>query len=230
MIELNRIYNEDCLVGMKKIESGGVDLIVTDPPYCISYKTNWRKGEHRFSKEILNDDNEQLIIDYMKECYRILKNDSAAYVFSSDKKLDFFMQQARNAGFTIKNVLIWKKNNHTAGDLEAQYAKCYEPILYLNKGRRIINGKRLDDVWSFNRVPSDKLIHQNQKPIPLLMQCVLKSSNEGDLVFDGFIGSASTALACLRTNRKFVGFELDKEYYDKACKRIQLEMAQQSLF
>ena len=74
------------------------------------------------------------------------------------------------------------------------------------------------------------MIHQNQKPIPLLMQCVLKSSNEGDLVFDGFIGSASTALACLRTNRKFVGFELDKEYYDKACNRIQLEMAQPSLF
>ena len=230
MIELNRIYNSDCIEGMKQIESGKVDLIVTDPPYCIQYKTNRRKGEHRFSKEILNDDNEQLIIDYMKECYRILKHDSAAYVFCSDKTLDFFIQQARNAGFTIKNVLIWKKNNHTAGDLEAQYAKCYEPILYLNKGRRIINGKRLDDVWSFNRVPSDKLIHQNQKPIPLLMQCVLKSSNEGDLVFDGFIGSASTALACLRTNRKFVGFELDKEYYDKACKRIQLEMEQPSLF
>ena len=230
MIELNKIYNEDCLIGMKKIESGGVDLIVTDPPYCISYKTNRRKGKHRFSKEILNDDNEQLIIDYMSECYRILKEDSAAYIFCSAKTLDFFMQQARNAGFTIKNVLIWRKNNHTAGDLDAQYGQCYESILYLNKGRRTINGKRLEDVWDFDRVPSDKLVHQNEKPIPLLMQCILKSSNEGDLVFDGFIGSASTALACLRTNRKFVGFELDKEYYDKACKRIQLEMAQPSLF
>ena len=58
----------------------------------------------------------------------------------------------------------------------------------------------------------------------------MKHTNEGDLVFDGFIGSASTALACLRTNRKFVGFELDKEYYDKACKRIKLEQAQLTLF
>lgn len=181
MLEFDRIYNSDCIEGMKQIESGKVDLIVTDPPYCISYKTGWRADDHRFSKEILNDDNEQLIIDYMSECYRILKDDSAAYIFCSAKTLDFFMQQARNAGFTIKNVLIWRKNNHTAGDLDAQYGQCYEPILYLNKGRRIINGKRLEDVWDFDRVPSDKLVHQNEKPIPLLMQCILKSSNEGDL-------------------------------------------------
>ena len=161
MLEFDRIYNSDCIEGMKQIDSGVVSLIVTDPPYCISYKTGWREDDHRFSKEILNDDNKQLIIDYMSECYRILKDDSAAYVFCSAKTLDFFMQQARNAGFTIKNVLIWRKNNHTAGDLEAQYGQCYEPILYLNKGRRTINGKRLEDVWDFDRVPSDKLVHQN---------------------------------------------------------------------
>lgn len=163
----------------------------------------------------------------MSECYRILKDDSAAYIFCSAKTLDFFMQQARNAGFTIKNVLIWRKNNHTAGDLEAQYGQCYEPILYLNKGRRTINGKRLEDVWDFDRVPSDKLVHQNEKPIPLLMQCILKSSDEGDLVFDGFMGSASTALACMRTNRNFLGFELDGEYFKVAQKRIKEEMFNQ---
>jgi site-specific DNA-methyltransferase (adenine-specific) len=90
MLELNRIYNSDCIEGMKQIESGEVDLIVTDPPYCISYKTGRRADNHRFSKEILNDDNEQLIIDYMSECYRILKDDSAAYIFCSAKTLDFF--------------------------------------------------------------------------------------------------------------------------------------------
>lgn len=58
MLELNRIYNSDCIEGMKQIESGEVDLIVTDPPYCIAYKTGWRADDHRFSKEILNDDNE----------------------------------------------------------------------------------------------------------------------------------------------------------------------------
>ena len=97
----------------------------------------------------------------------------------------------------------------------------------MNKGRRTINGKRLEDVWDFDRVPSDKLVHQNEKPIPLLMQCILKSSNEGDLVFDGFMGSASTALACMRTNRNFLGFELDGEYFKVAQKRIKEEMFNQ---
>lgn len=54
MLEFDRIYNSDCIEGMKQIESGKVDLIVTDPPYCISYKTGWRADDHRFSKEILN--------------------------------------------------------------------------------------------------------------------------------------------------------------------------------
>lgn len=85
----------------------------------------------------------------------------------------------------------------------------------------------MEDVWDFDRVPSDKLVHQNEKPIPLLMQCILKSSDEGDLVFDGFIGSASTALACLRTNRKFIGFELDVDYFKVAQRRIKEEMFNQ---
>lgn len=202
---------------------GGVDLVLSDPPYLISYSTGWRNDAHKFSHEILNDDNEELIANYLKECYRILKDNSAAYIFCSSKTLDFFMREARNAGFNIKNVLIWQKNNHTAGDLEAQYGQCYEPILYLNKGRRVINGKRLEDVWKFDRVSSDKLLHQNEKPIPLLMQCLLKSSSENDLVFDGFMGSASTAVACMRTKRRFIGFELDEYYFDVASKRLERE-------
>ena len=224
MLEINHIYNTDCITGMKEINTGGVDMILSDPPYLISYSSAWRKNkEHKFCKEILGDNNEQLIKDYFKECYRILKDNSAAYIFCSAKTLDFFMRQAKEVGFTIKNILIWRKNNHTAGDLDAQYGQCYEPILYLNKGKREIKGKRLEDVWDFDRVPSNKLVHQNEKPIPLLMQCILKSSNDGDLVFDGFMGSASTALACMRTKRNFLGFELDNEYYKVAQKRVREE-------
>ena len=89
-MELNKIYNEDCLEGMKRIPDSSVDLIVTDPPYLINYKSKGRKGkEHRFKKVILNDDNEDLIKDYIKECYRILKDDTAMYMFCSAAKVDF---------------------------------------------------------------------------------------------------------------------------------------------
>ena len=77
-MELNKIYNEDCLEGMKRIPDNSIDLIVTDPPYLVNYKTGHRKDkEHRFNNVILNDDNEDLIKNYIKECYRILKDDTA---------------------------------------------------------------------------------------------------------------------------------------------------------
>ena len=221
MIELNRIYNEDCLEGMKRIPDNIVDLVVTDPPYCIKYKTGYRKDKsHKFCHEIINDDNKDLITSYLKECYRILKENTAAYVFCSSKTLDFFRHEAAKAGFVIKNVIIWVKNNWTAGDLKAQYGQQYEPILYLNKGRCFINGKRITDVWSFPRVAAQYLIHQNQKPVPLIEQCINKSLQLGGVIFDGFMGSGTTAIACMNTNRNYLGFEIDKEYYDLSIRRI----------
>nr|WP_260135188.1 DNA methyltransferase [Lactococcus lactis] len=96
MIELNKIYNEDCLEGMKRIPDNSVDLIVTDPPYLMRYKTNHRKNKnHKFSNEILNDNNHELIQEYIKECHRIMKGDTAMYMFCSMHNVDFFKKRTR---------------------------------------------------------------------------------------------------------------------------------------
>ena len=220
-MELNKIYNMDCLEGMKNIPDKSIDLIVTDPPYLISYRTNYRNDKnHKFCSEILNDDNEQLIKDYINECYRIMKNNSAMYMFCSSKTIDFFKQELEKY-FNVKNIIVWVKNNWTAGDLKAQFGRQYEFILLVNKGRKLFNGKRLADVWHFDRVVGKTQLHQNQKPIELIEQCVLKHSKENEIVFDGFIGSGTTAIACINTNRNYIGFELDKNYYDIANKRIE---------
>lgn len=219
-MELNKIYNEDCLEGMKRIPDKSIDLIVTDPPYLVNYKTGRRKDKtHIFNKVILNDDNEQLIIDYINECYRILKNNSAMYMFCSSDKVDFFKQQLENK-FKIKNMIIWIKNNHTAGDLKGAFGRKYEIIFLVAKGVNHFNGKRLTDVWEFDRVSGKKQLHQNQKPLDLIKQCIEKHSDDGDLVFDGFVGSGTTAIACKELNRNYIGFELDKYYYDIAIERI----------
>jgi site-specific DNA-methyltransferase (adenine-specific) len=219
-MELNRIYNEDCLEGMKRITDKTIDLIVTDPPYLIDYKTNYRKDKtHRFNNSILNDNNPNLIKEYIKECYRIMKDNSAMYIFCSFDKVDFFKQELEKY-FKVKNMIIWVKNNWTAGDLKAQFGKQYEIVFLVNKGRKIFNGVRLTDVWNFKRVAGKKQLHQNEKPIELITQAIQKHSNENDIVFDGFIGSGTTAIACMNTNRNFIGFELDKEYYEIANKRI----------
>ena len=110
---LNKIYNEDCLEGMKRISDGSVDLIVTDPPYLINYSRHV-KG-HRFENKILNDNNPELISKYIKECYRILKNNSALYMFTSHKTVDFFKQELENAGFNVKNMIIWDKQRQGMG-------------------------------------------------------------------------------------------------------------------
>ena len=121
------------------------------------------------------------------------------------------------------NMIIWVKNNWTAGDLKAQFGKQYEIIFLVNKGRCMFNGKRITDVWNFDRVSGAKQLHQNQKPVNLLEQCILKHSKENDVIFDGFMGSGSTGVACKHLNRNFIGIELDNNYFEIAKKRIEEE-------
>ena len=219
-MELNKVYNGDCIEGMKAMSNESVDLIVTDPPYLISYKTNYRKDKsHKFGKEIANDNDPDVISEYIKECHRIMKDNTAMYMFCSFDKVDFFKQELEKY-FKVKNMIVWVKNNHTAGDLKAQFGKKYELVFLVNKGRALFSGKRLTDVWEFDRVSGNSQLHQNQKPLELIEQCITKHSNVGDVVFDGFMGSGTTAIACMNTNRNYVGFELDGEYWGISQERI----------
>ena len=88
-MEHNKIYHGDCIKIMREnIQDESIDLIVTDPPYLINYKTNHRKYEHDFDSVIQNDNNPELISDYIKECYRIMKQDTAMYMFCSFDKVE----------------------------------------------------------------------------------------------------------------------------------------------
>jgi len=216
-----KLYRGDCLELMKDLPDGSIDLVLTDPPYLINYKTNRRKDKtHRFCNPIINDNNDQLIIDFIYESYRVLKDNTAFYCFCSPDTVEFFKYSIQQAGFKIKNIIVWVKNNWTAGDLKAQYGKQYELIIYANKGRRELNGKRISDVWYFDRVAGKKQLHQNQKPLELIQQIIEKSSKENDLVLDPFMGSGSTGVACINTNRNFIGIEKDETYFKIAKKRI----------
>lgn len=226
MIELDKIYNMDCIEYMKQLPDECVDLIVTDPPYLMNYSTNRRKNkDDRFCKSILNDTNEKLISDYIKECYRILKNDSACYMFCNSNKIEFFKTEIQKY-FNVKNIIVWVKNQQTAGDLVAQYGKGYEFIFYVNKGRCPIRGSRISDVWKNNRVAGSQLIYQNQKPVELIEKCIVNSSDSGGIVFDGFMGSGTTAIACRNTDRYYIGCELDEGYYKIAKERIENHQVQ----
>lgn len=214
----------NCLELMKGIPDGSVDMVLTDPPYLQGYKTNRRKNNHHeFSSEILNDTPQAgscMIVKFLKLSYQKLRDNSAILVFCNTNKIDFFKQEIENAGFKIKNIIVWVKNNHTAGDLKAAFGHQYEFVILANKGRRYINGNRDNDIMFFDKVAGKEQLHQNQKPVDLLQYLVEKLSDSNDTVLDPFMGSGSTGVACVNTGRSFIGMELDDKYFKIAEERI----------
>lgn len=198
----------------------------------INYKSNHRQDkDHKFCKTIQNDDNPQLIIDLIPLLYDVLKDDAPLYMFCGSDNIDFFVSQVKKY-FTLKNIIVWDKGNHTAGDLEAQYGKRYEFIIYANKGRALFNStaKRFDDIWHFNRVSGNNQIHQNQKPTDLLSRIINQHTKHGDLILDPFAGSFSTMVAAYRLQRDYIGFEIDDGYYKLGSDWLNCEKSQFSIF
>lgn len=218
-LELNNVYEGDCLVLMKDIPDKSVDLVVTDPPYLMNYQSRRRVVNKQFNA-IANDiDSHALISDYLTECYRILKDDTAIYVFCSWHQIDFFKTEFERH-FKLKNVIVWNKNNHGSGDLKGAYAPKHEFILYGHKGRSIFREKRVPDVMDFAKIPSLKLTHPTEKPTELLSVFIRNSSDEGGIIFDGFAGTGSTAISAIHNRRNFICAELDTDYVEIARQRI----------
>lgn len=234
LIERNHIYKMDCLDGLREMARGGVlvDCVITDPPYLIEYFTNYRHNkDHKFCRPIQNDNNPQLIIDVIPLLYDIMKDDTPLYMFCGSDKVDFFKQQIEKR-FTVKNIIVWDKGNHTAGDLEAQYGKQYEFVIYANKGRAKFNQDmpRYSDIWRFPRITGKEQIHQNQKPLDLLYRIINQHTHRGDLILDPFSGSGSTSVAAYRLQRDFIGFEIDDDYYEMSNKWLASIQKQLSIF
>ena len=229
--ETNHIYNEDCIVGMRNMPAECIDEVVTDPPYLVGYKTHHRPDdEHRFCREILNDNNPELIRQYFVECYRIAKPNTALYSFCDIDTMAYFRECIEAAGYAVKNTIVWSKGGGGMGDLERTFAPDYEILLFAIKGDIKLQGKRCGSVWDFPKVPSGQLIHQNQKPVGLIMRAIEYHSKEGDVIFDGFIGGGTTAVAARKLRRQYIGFELDGGYYKVAVERVEKEFAQMSFF
>lgn len=220
MLELNKIYNMDCLDGLRQLESSSADCFITDPPYGMSFQSGYRQVKH---KKIEGDDDLYWLSFLAYQMERILKPNTHAYVFCSHHNIELFLSEFRKR-FTIKNVLVWQKNNTGMGDLSGDYAPKYEFIIYLNKGKRDLNGRRDSNILNFSR--TDNELHPTQKPIDLIRFLIEKSTNKGDLVIDPFLGSGTSAEACKQLSRNFIGFEVDEGY----CKVAEDRLKQQILF
>lgn len=160
--------------------------------------------------------NDLKISNWIKECYRVLKNETHIYIMTNFLNLEEYMQEIRNAGFELHNLLIWEKNNATPN---RWYMKNCEYIIFARKGAaKPINNCGTKTVLQIKNVKNK--IHPTEKPTELLRIFIENSTNENQIILDPFGGSMSTALAALQTNRRCISFEIDKDYYTIGLERI----------
>ena len=216
--EWPRLMKGDCLERMKDIPDGSVDMILTDPPYGMDFQSNRRVVKDKFSK-IENDKNVDWLPELLQECYRTMTDNSAIYCFCSWHKIDVFKQEIEKL-FKIKNVIVWVKNNHGSGDLKAAYAPKHEFVIYAHKGRSLFRDKRISDVMEYPKIHSSKLQHPTEKNTGMLELFIKNNSDKDAVILDPFMGSGSTGVAAKNLNRKFIGIEMDKGYFNIAKKRI----------
>ena len=139
-------------------------------------------------------------------------------MFCSFHHVDKFKQAIENK-FKVKNILTWVKNNTSMGDLKGDFAPKTEFIIFFHKGRKLINGKRDPNVLEFKKTRNE--LHPTQKPVDMTEYMIGKFSDEGDVILDPFMGSGTTGIACLNTNRRFIGMELEEDYFNIAKERIE---------
>ena len=215
-----KLLQGDCLELMKDIPDGSVDMIVTDPPYGMNYQSNRRKITPQFEKIQGDVDINDWVSGFVEESYRVMKENTAIYMFASWHNIDIFKQEFEKK-FKLKNIIVWNKNNHGSGDLKGAYAPKYELILYGHKGRSTFRCKRLPDVQEYKKVNGKDMLHPTQKPIDMLEIFIENNSDEGNVILDPFMGSGSTGVACKNTGRNFIGMELDETYFNIAKERIE---------
>jgi len=216
----------NCLEKIKEIPNNSIDLVLTDSPYGIDFQSVWRIESKRFQK-IQGD--KKVFGDWIPECYRILKNGCAFYMFSRWDVYPKWIELIKRAGFKVKSLVVWDRVVHGLGDLNGAYAPCYDFCVFSVKGRHLLRHGRPKDIIRVKRVNAEKLVHPTEKPLTLIEKFLINSSDIGNTVFDPFMGSGTTGVTALKLGRRFVGIEINPKYFEIAKQRIEPWLKQQRL-
>lgn len=229
MINCNYIKLGDCLELLKEIPDNSIDLIVTDPPYILE-----TDGAGMFGKKADNYGGQRYImknIDFMKngisenvldELIRVMKKINI-YIWCSQKQLPIFYKYFVEKKKCNWNLLCWHKTNPTPTCGNKYLTDTEFCLFFREKGVKVygeyatkrtfyVSVKNLEDKKLYN--------HPTIKPLEIIQNLIINSSNEGDIVLDPFLGSGTTAVASKMLNRKYIGFEINKDYFEIAQKRI----------
>lgn len=217
------IFNENVMdVLDAMIEKGKkVDMIFTDPPYKTTSRGSYG-GTGGILKEELNmkgkvfEHNDLDISDWIGKLYEVLKETGHCYIMTNNKNLSHYLNEIEKAKFNIFKTLIWKKDNCITN---MYYMDSHEYIIFCRKGSAVkINNCGTKSVLEVAN-PKGKL-HPTEKPTELTDILISNSSKEGETVFDPFMGAGGCGVSCERLGRKFMGVELDENFYSIARSRI----------
>lgn len=227
------LYNMDCLDFLAELPNKFVDLILIDPPYEISRKSNFVSGKptgrdiDRFRVSTDFGDWDKNFSETMKlvvqECFRILKPSGTFFSFYDLWKISYLKEWLENAGFKQIRFAEWIKTNPVPINSKTNYLTNSREIMIsgVKNGNPTFNSEYDNGVYSYPICHEKGRFHPTQKPLLLIEDILRKHSNENDIIVDCFSGSGTTAVACKRLNRNFIGCELNKEFYEKSLKRIE---------
>ena len=215
MIEL---LHCDCMTYMATCKDKQFDLVVTDPPYFLPVNCYVGARGKPYKKTVADM---SVLKGYFEKIFieldRITKDDGTFYVFCDAQSYPIFYQVMYSFCKHVRTLIWDKKVSYNGYTWKHQH----EIIAWgeRNNTKRIPTGD--GDILKCRGVLQKDRLHPAEKPVELLAQLILKSSNENDLIIDPFMGSASVMQVCLETNRNFVGCEIDKDRYDTAVKRFE---------
>lgn len=250
MMKNYRLYHDDCLKILEDIPENTFDMIFADPPYMLSNGgitcqngkvVSVNKGKWDESQGFEQDF--EFHKKWLSACKRVLKKNGTLWVsgtYHSIYSCGFAMQLL---GYHILNDISWFKPNASPNMCCRYFTASHETLIWARKDKKtkhtfnyelMKNGDFSSDfikkpktqmrsVWAIGTPKkSEKTFgkHPTQKPLDLLERIILASTNEGDLILDPFMGSATTGVAALKHNRKFVGIEKEKEFVELAEKRL----------
>lgn len=206
----------NCLELMKDIPDNSVDMILTDIPYGeVNRNSNGLRNLDKSKADIVTFQ----LIDFLEQAYRVTK--STIVIFCGKEQLSeihrYFSQKQKSKRGTIRQ-LIWKKTNPSPMNGKYIYLSGIENIIWFKKRGGTFHANCKNVVFEY---PCGRnKLHPTEKPIKLLTELILDNTNENDTVLDNCMGSGSTGVACINTNRNFIGMEIEKKYFEISVKRI----------
>lgn len=210
------VFNMDCMELMSNIDDLSIDIILTDIPYGkVNREDNGLRNLNKENADIITFD----IIKFLEECFRICKG--TIIIFCGKEQLsdiyEYFDEKQKNKKGTTRQ-LIWRKTNPSPMNGEYIYLSGIENAIWFKKKGGTFNARCKNTVFDFPCGRSK--LHPTEKNHKLLEELILDNSNEGDIIFDPCGGSGSHLYVAKNNNRRYLGCELQQEWFDKSVERL----------